>query len=382
MKNNISLAEISFLTDKIQKSETFLNHFKQLLDSVPDPIFMKDKDLKWIYANKVILNLYNIHKDKYIGKTDFELLDTEYAQICFNSDSLTISQKTQTITEEKVIRDNGQENYYEVIKVPFYNKNGDFDGLIGIGRDITKTKQATFQLQEALTFQQTINQQAKMIALGEMLENIVHQWKQPLSSISTIASGVRIQIDYDILDIQELKNDMNNILHGVKYMSETIDDFRNFFKEDKSKNMFFLSEIIPNVLQLINGYIKRFDINLIQNIDSEVEIFGNKNELVQVLLNLINNAKDALVQNSISDKTIIISAYKKANQTIITIQDNGGGIPENIIRKIFDYHFTTKENNNGSGIGLYMSRIIIENSFNGKINCSNTNDGAKFEIII
>jgi C4-dicarboxylate-specific signal transduction histidine kinase len=166
-------------------------------------------------------------------------------------------------------------------------------------------------------------------------------------------------------------------------MSSTIDDFRNFFKVDKVKRNFIVNEAIDSTLELLEGSFKHNNIAVDKEYQYEkIELLGHKNELEQVLLNIINNAKDALLQNHIKNAKIDIKLESTSQKILINIVDNAGGIPSDIIDKIFDPYFTTKEQGKGTGIGLYMSKMIIETNMNGKIEVQNINNGASFIIKI
>lgn len=214
-------------------------------------------------------------------------------------------------------------------------------------------------------------QQSKMAAMGEMIDNIAHQWKQPLNTISTSASGIKLQEELDILNNDTLVKEMDTISASTRYLAETIDDFRNFFNTNKTKTEFSLEDCINRVLLLVNSKLRNRDIEVIKNIE-EYEIKGVENEIVQILMNILNNAIDALDESIYPNKYIFINSYTKDGNICISIKDNAGGINKNIINKIFESRFTTKKEGKGTGIGLYMSKIII-NSYKGNIIAKNSN---------
>ncbi|PLY07988.1 MAG: hypothetical protein C0625_03310 [Arcobacter sp.] len=214
-----------------------------------------------------------------------------------------------------------------------------------------------------------LNQQSKLAAMGEMLGNIAHQWRQPLSAISTLASGIRVQKEMNLIDDKQVDADLQNIVKSTSILSKTIDDFRNFYSQKKVKNEFELNNTINQVLSLISANIKNHYIELIIDIE-DVKLNTYENELVQVILNIMNNAKDALIDKN-DPKLIFIKTYKKENIFIIEIFDNAGGIKNDIIDRIFEPYFTTKFKAQGTGIGLYMTKNIIENSLKGDIQVKN-----------
>ena len=217
-----------------------------------------------------------------------------------------------------------------------------------------------------------IAQQSKMAAMGEMIENIAHQWRQPLSTISTISSGIKLQYEYSNIDKEEAIKSMDTISATIKYLSQTIDDFRNYFNSKKEAIDFNLKNILERVCSLVEPQLYSKNIQIIKNID-EITIYGSENEFLQVIINILNNSKDELEKKDIKYKYIFIDAKINKNKVSITIKDNAGGIDEKVIDKIFEPYFTTKDESKGTGIGLYMSKQIVEKHMNGKITVLNEN---------
>jgi two-component system, NtrC family, C4-dicarboxylate transport sensor histidine kinase DctB len=217
---------------------------------------------------------------------------------------------------------------------------------------------------------QLLYDQSKMAVMGEMIGNIAHQWRQPLSTISTIASGNSVKLQFDIFDKDDLKNDFNKIVDTTQHLSDTIDDFRNFLMENKNIEKFDLIDIVEKDLNLISPSIQKYYINIIRNFNS-VEIRGIKNELVQAILNILTNAKDALLSKKENNRVIVIDIFKDDIYANIVIKDSGGGIPDNIKEKIFEPYFTTKDKSTGTGIGLYMTKQIIEKNMKGNLSIKN-----------
>ncbi len=213
--------------------------------------------------------------------------------------------------------------------------------------------------------QHILSQQSKMAAMGEMLGNIAHQWRQPLSVITTLASGMKLQKEFDCLDDETFNKSIENINLSALYLSDTIDDFRNFFRTDKEKVTFKIKDIFEKVLKLTLAQFKNNNIILINDIN-DYELFGFENEFIQALINILNNAKDAL-ETVNSEKLIFISTYKKDNKSFIKITDNAGGIDESIIDKVCEPYFTTKHQSKGTGIGLYMTEEIIVKHMKGNL---------------
>ncbi|MEA3513711.1 MAG: ABC transporter substrate-binding protein [Campylobacterota bacterium] len=233
--------------------------------------------------------------------------------------------------------------------------------------------------------------QSKMAAMGEMIGNISHQWRQPLSIISTVASGMKLKIEYDMFDAKEEEKNLDTLLEATSYLSNTIDDFKNFLNPSKSNKVFNINSIIEKNINMFGKGFTTHDINFIRDKkDIAIEIKGNENELLQVIINILNNSKDALISSDVSEKLIFIDLEKSVTDVTVSIKDTAGGIAEEILPKIFDAYFTTKHQSKGTGLGLYMSYQIIANSFNGELSVKNEtftyNDikykGAKFTIKI
>jgi signal transduction histidine kinase len=223
---------------------------------------------------------------------------------------------------------------------------------------------------ELIQKENILNHQSKMAAMGEMLENIAHQWRQPLSLISTAATGAKLKKDFKQLSDEEFYETMNIINNSAQHLSNTIDDFRNFFNQDKQITTFDINVPIEKVLYLVSSKLKNREITIIKN-SEKINISGLSNEFIQVLLNIINNTLDAFKEHDYKNKFIFIDAYKKDHKLILKIKDNAGGIKEDIITRIFEPYFTTKHKSQGTGIGLYMSTEIIKKHMNGNLSVSN-----------
>ena len=216
-------------------------------------------------------------------------------------------------------------------------------------------------------------QQNKMAAMGEMIGNIAHQWRQPLSVITTAASSIKLKKEYGILKDKEYDEFMDYIIDTANYLSNTIDDFRYYFSPNKNKNYLNTEKLIDKSLKLVNIFFSEEEINIIKNVEN-LEILSFENELLQVIINILNNVKDELSKKDISQKRyVFIDLYKKDKNLFIEIKDNAGGIKPEIIDRIFEPYFTTKHKSKGTGIGLYMCQEIIVKHIKGNIEVSNSN---------
>jgi C4-dicarboxylate-specific signal transduction histidine kinase len=233
-------------------------------------------------------------------------------------------------------------------------------------------------------------EQSKLASMGEMISNIAHQWRQPLATISMGANNIIADVDLDIVENQTLRKNAKEITEQTIYLSKTIDDFRNFIKGNKEKKGFNLSENIKNFMNLVQGSVKNNNINIILELQDDIELIGHENELIQCLINIFHNAKDAFIEKGVAQRFLFISTFLEDNNVIIKIKDNAGGIPEEILPKIFEPYFTTKFKSQGTGLGLHMTYSLIVNGMAGRIEVQNVDyeydgqnyQGAQFAIIL
>jgi len=223
-------------------------------------------------------------------------------------------------------------------------------------------------------------QQSRMAQMGEMLSMIAHQWRQPLAAISATSASIELKASLNKLDNDTAQQKAQDISNFSQHLSKTIDDFRDFFKPNKKKIETSYDELIISVREITGVSIRNKNIELIQELNCHDRFITYPNEIKQVILNLIKNAEDALLEKRIEKPYIKISTYKENDKYILEVSDNAGGIPEDIIENIFDPYFSTKTQKEGTGLGLYMSKTIIEEHCDGKLTVANNNDGAVFTV--
>jgi len=223
--------------------------------------------------------------------------------------------------------------------------------------------------------------QARYAQMGEMIGMIAHQWRQPLNSISIATTTIQLKIDRNDYDSTFIKNKVNAIGNYVQHLSSTIDDFRNFFKLDREKEELAFANVIENTLKLVGSALKNKNIAVKVDYGCYCTVYTYPNEIQHVILNIVKNAEDALFLNGIPEPKITIRTMGDGTSSILEIEDNAGGIDEAIMEEIFDPYFTTKANSDGTGLGLYMSRIIIEEHCNGRIEVENGEKGAIFRLV-
>ena len=234
---------------------------------------------------------------------------------------------------------------------------------------------------EANEKERILAHQSKLASMGEMIGNIAHQWRQPLTALSSILINIELFFEKSKLTKEKLSNKIIEANEQITFMSKTIDDFRNFFASGKQKERISVSVPIKKVENLMNASLNNNDIKLNIDIKDNFELFIYPNEISQALLNLVSNAKDVILEREIKNGQIKISAFIQDGKHILTVKDNAGGIKVTPIEKIFEPYFSTKHATSGTGIGLYMTKTIIEKNNNGKIYVTNDGGGAVFTII-
>jgi len=228
---------------------------------------------------------------------------------------------------------------------------------------------------------QQLIQQSRLAQMGEMISMIAHQWRQPLAAISATSASIELKAGLNKLDNDTAQQKAHDISNFAQHLSRTIDDFRDFFKPTKKKIETSYDELVASVLKIIGVSIKNKDIELIQELNCHDRFITYPNELKQVILNLIKNAEDALLEKEIENPYIKISTYKENDRYILEVSDNAGGVKEGIMENIFDPYFSTKTEKEGTGLGLYMSKTIIEEHCNGELSVSNDAEGAVFRVV-
>ena len=349
---------------------------KKILNSQDNLIVITDGK-KMVECNQSVLN--------FLGYKTFNDFIKEYSCICDffktkpNKNFLQKEVNGQNWSDyiikhqDKVHRvlmvdKNKKEHIFEVKGKEFSQKQGKVIRIFTFN-DITllEIEREKTNKQDRILFEQS-----KMAAMGEMIGNIAHQWRQPLSIISTIATSLKLKKELNMLDNDELIKSLDNINDSVQYLSKTIDDFRNFFAPNKKIEKYKILKVLKQTINITSATFKNNNISLITDFkDTQIESKGYPNEIIQALINIINNAKDAIKGNNIENRYIFINTYLQDKYYVIKILDSGGGIPENIINRIFEPYFTTKHKSRGTGIGLYMTHQILTEHIPGKIEVTN-----------
>ncbi len=374
---------------KIKIQENILSYYDKALKKTSSFISFIDSDYIYKSVNESYAKTFNQEKEYIIGKSMPEVLGEDYFYNVVK-EKFDRALNGESLDYESYLEIEGQTHYFSVHFEPYYSIE---DKIVGVVSNVyNKTKYKEFE-NENQKQEKLLIQQSKMAAMGEMLENIAHQWRQPLSMITTCSSGISLQKEFGTLTDDILTDSLKNITDTAIYLSQTIDDFKNFFERDKQKIKFNLNEKTDKTLNLIDMSFIENNIEVLKDYRNNIDLESYSNEFMQVLLNIINNAKDAILSNkSLKDKRKIIhiSIYKKDENSIVEIKDNAGGIPSEILEKIFEPYFTTKHQTQGTGIGLFMTREIVVKHMKGKIEVDNVEycvdeknyKGAMFRIVI
>lgn len=367
------------LTEAIKEIKKGHDLLHSVTESIHDLIFYKDLNFKYIGCNQSFANFFGKSEAEFLGQDDFDLYPMEYALGFRQRDTLIFSNVVSTTNEEWVKNSKGDDVLLLTTKHPLFNSGGELMGLVGIARNITKE----YWLEQEVREQQAIlTQQSRLAALGEMIGNIAHQWRQPINSLGLIIQDLNEAYRFGELNQSYVQTISSKAMEQIHYMSNTIDDFRNFFNPDKDKKIFSLNKSIENTKNILKQGIKNSSIECEILIPKDIFIYGYKNEFSQVIFNLLSNARDAIMSNKPKTPKIKIHVKNKKNSAEISVSDNGGGIPPDILPSIFDPYFTTKPEGKGTGIGLYMAKKIIENHMDGLLLVHNTKDGVCFTIVL
>ena len=378
----ISFIILVWIVYKVMKKEKIL---KDITDKY---IINSTTDTKGIitYASEAFCNISGYTKEELIGKPHNITRHPDMPASIFKEMWKTISKGERWTGQIKNLKKDG--GYYWVYAniEPIYDNKGKIKSYVAIRLDITNSKQLEQNIKSELEKNrlkdQQLMQQSRLAQMGEMLAMIAHQWRQPLAAISATSGSLELKAKLNRIDKETVIRLSKNISNYAQHLSSTIDDFRDFFKSEKEKKNISLSQVVESVLGIVQVSIENQNISIITNSDSHNVIYSYPNELRQVILNLIKNAEDVLVEKDLQNPYIKITTYTQDLKEILEVSDNGGGIDAEIINKIFDPYFSTKLEKNGSGLGLYMSKTIIEEHCHGNLSVSNNEHGAVFKIVL
>ena len=347
---------------------------KVLLNAIDSPIFWQDKNGIIVNSNKIFCSTMSIKAEDIQGK--------KLSSFANNKNIKTILDVLENYQENK----NYELNHYDaknekrtflIKQEKFEDKTSDMQGFVTILTDITNQKKEELQKQRDRQF---IIQQSKLAEIGEIFSSIAHQWKSPLVEITAIAQEIFYSNKAHNKELKEDESFVSDIMTQVQYMTDTINNFQKFILPSNSKNLFLVDIAIHEMLEIVTHNLKYNNINITVDIakNTNCEILGYKNEFMQSFLNIVNNAKEQLLNTNYKHREIHINLFNQNSFLYIEIEDNAGGIQESNQMKVFKPYYTTKKE--GHGIGLYMSKMIIEDKMGGSITVKSNKSGAKFII--
>ena len=365
------LSETNYKLEMAKKNLSEKNEeLRLILDTTMEAIIIF-KDNSVVDCNKIAIELFN-------KQMKYELINKSFDDLINNKNSDIFNEKEPF--ETNLTREDGSE-FSAIINIKDTSLNNQIFKIVTIV-DIEDLKRKENLMAE----------QSKLAAMGEMLGNIAHQWRQPLNIISMSSSNLKLKNDMGELNSSTLRESLSLILKTINHLSDTIETFNDFLKTDKEKSIFNVNDNIKNSISLVDNFFKNFNIDIVLELDDDVFLNNLANEFSQAFINILNNAKDAIVLNLKDNESglIKIKTKKIDNFIEILVLDNALGVDKDILNKIFEPYFTTKHKYQGTGLGLYMTRKIINSSMGGEISVQNKKfthnkkeyKGAEFKIKI
>ncbi|MDD5305785.1 MAG: response regulator [Deltaproteobacteria bacterium] len=407
---------IRYAIERKRSEESVLRakeEWERTFDSVPDLIVILDGQHRVVRANRAMAERLGATCEQCVGLPCYKAVHGADTPPDFCPHARTIVDGMEHTTEVHEDRLGGD---FLVSTTPMFGPEGGLTGSVHVARDITARKQAEEALKklneelesrvakrtedlttaieklhvetaerlramEALREKEVmLVQQSRQAAMGEMIGNIAHQWRQPLNALGLTVQQLSFYYDLGEFNKELLDKSVSRSMELIGHMSRTIDDFRNYFRPDKEKAEFNVRAAIAMTLSLIEAGFRNQHIGLEVVANDDPVIYGHKNEFAQVLLNILNNARDAVAERGIDAPRVTVTVGTEEGHVVVTVADNAGGVPEEIMGKIFDPYFTTKGPQAGTGVGLFMSKAIIEKNMGGRLTVRNIADGAEFRI--
>lgn len=343
-----------------------------LLDTLPNPVYYKDVQGYFVNCNRAFEELVFATKDEIVGKDAYPFFPEEVTVRHKIIDKKIIKTKKPYVDDIVFYTKDGKIKYFTLRKSIYMNTDKSVGGTVCVMNDIT----------EDVKEKEILVQQNKFSAMGEMIASIAHQWNEPLVELSALVQRLEYFFLNQKLDNIQMSNFVNNSMNQIKYMSETLYEFRNFLKPSKTKNTFDIKDAVREIFDIIGRQMANFSIKVIYEFEEkQIYVYGYKNEIKQVLLNILNNAKNKIItlykKNGFIG-TIKIKIFTCKDWVNIQIIDDAGEIDKKILEHIFEPFFTTKDK--GTGYGLYMAKDIIQKRHNGIISAENIDKNAVFSI--
>jgi len=341
-----------------------LSHFQILMDTMHEAVIVSNENQDVIDLNAAAEFIFGYTKQEFLKLKLLDITGEESVGTCHKALELEQIEPFEIM----LLKDDGRS----------------FPALVG-GRSSYRDNMpvritTVIDLTELKEKEELLFQKAKMADMGEMIGNIAHQWRQPLAIINSIVGILKEKNAREMLEASELGVKLKDVEVNIQYMSNTINDFMTFYRPNKEKENFRVSEAVGHAIEIISASIDKKLIDIRFEDNDNLYVHGFINEYTQVVVSLLSNAKDLLKDRRVSGAFIEIKILDKEDSVLLEIRDNAGGIKEENIHKVFEPYFTTKHKSMGTGLGLYISKMIIENSMSGKLSVCNVNSGAKFSI--
>ena len=382
--------------EQLKELSQRLNHH---LNASPLAVIEWGPEMRIIRWSGAAEQIFGWKAEEVLGKRseDFNIIyEQDEVQVAIITSELQNGKNPHRFSANRNYRKNGS-----IINCEWYNSalrdpSGEVRSILSLVLDVTDRIKLEKSLQqhsatlETMVAQRTAElrekdrlllHQNRMAAMGEMINSIAHQWRQPLNTLGLHIQSLALFQNSEDYKEQFLDPTIKDAMKLIQHMSQTIDDFRNFFKPDKDMVVFCIKTAIQNAIALVHESFSHNRIQVITHLDDDLWITGYPNEFSQALLNILQNAKDEFVARDITSGVVTISSIIEKGEVTITLSDNAGGIPEEVLSKIFDPYFSTK-GTQGTGIGLYMARSIIETNMGGRITARNQTEGAEFIIVV
>ena len=377
------------------------SQLKSIVESTSAIIWAADTDLQLVFISDQVLDILGYRADRFVGYSLVDLLD---AELFHASDRAMLINGFNRVIKDGVKVSNlryrakhadGTWRWLSMSMTPNRAMDGQVAQMFGVMYDIHAQKlaeDALIQLNQELDVRvheeiqknmekdALLQRQSRLAGMGEMIGNIAHQWRQPLNSLGLILSDLEDSALYGECNLPYIKTAVGKSKKIIQKMSSTIDDFRYFFRAGKSMGIFSLKQVTDECINLVDASMKNSHINIVVRCGHDVTVNGYANEYSQAVMNILSNAKDAIVARKIDAGEIIIEIGEEGEFGVHSVTDNGGGIQPEVLPRIFEPHFTTKEN--GVGIGLYMTLVTIEKNMKGRIKVENVEDGARFTVYL
>jgi len=384
--------------DKVNELEKSTRFFQKIFETANEGIWVINKDKDTIMANNALCNMLGYEENIFIGKPISDFVDEKNRDEFLSNASETQGGQGGKNYEMDLVHKNGKIVHALFSTEVLCDENSEVIGSFAMVTNITKRKQAedelvsfNYLLEEKIAEEvlknhskdELMTKQMRMAQMGEMISMIAHQWRQPLSTISAIVASTQMGLSLNDDEDNPIYEDLEHVNEHIQFLSNTIDDFRNFFSPNKLKSSVRLCDLLDNALGIINQSLIQANVDIIndyEHMQRPMKLYSS--ELVQVFLNLIKNSMDVLSEQELDRAYICIRGSEYDNKSVLVFEDNGGGISTEIMQKIFEPYFTTKNEKNGTGLGLYMSKMIIEEHCDGHLIVENTDVGARFTIAL